>query len=106
MDYKKAIELFKKKIKKLYGNKLHDIILYGSTARGDQDSESDIDILIVLKDYKDYWKEVHKIEEIEYAINSYFDFNILISAIPVKLKDYRNKKVPLYINVKREGISV
>lgn len=34
--------------KKLVGNKLYRIYLYGSYARGDYDEESDIDIMIIV----------------------------------------------------------
>ena len=36
-------------LKKLYGEQLDKIVLFGSQARGDATPESDIDILIVLK---------------------------------------------------------
>ena len=49
MKTKEAIEEFKKEIKKLYGNRLKHIILYGSYARGSATEDSDIDLLIVLE---------------------------------------------------------
>ena len=52
-------ELFKnllkivEKILKLEGNNLESIILFGSRARGDYLSDSDFDILIILRECKD-----------------------------------------------------
>lgn len=34
--------------KKIFGNKLNSVILFGSYARGDYDGESDIDIMILV----------------------------------------------------------
>ena len=35
--------------KKIYGDKIHGIYLYGSYARGDFDEDSDIDIVAIVK---------------------------------------------------------
>ena len=44
-----VLEEFKREIKKLYGKRLRDIILYGSWARGDATEDSDIDVLVILE---------------------------------------------------------
>lgn len=106
MDYQRAIKIFKEKVKSIYGDRLVDIILYGSAARGGQNQESDIDLLVLLDDYENYWDEVHRIGDIEFEINGSFDFKILISAIPVLVKDFKNKRTPLFLNIKREGMSI
>jgi hypothetical protein len=41
-------------LKKIYGEQLEKIILFGSQARGDARPDSDIDILIVLKNPFNY----------------------------------------------------
>ena len=33
--------------KRVFGNKLHSVVLYGSYARGDYNTESDVDIMIL-----------------------------------------------------------
>lgn len=45
---KSLIEQYIAEIKKIYGTHLSKIILYGSYARGDFKSDSDIDIMILL----------------------------------------------------------
>lgn len=106
MHYLEAIKLFKERLEDAYGDRLAGIILYGSLVRGEQDRESDIDLLVLLNDYKNYWDEIHRIGNIEFEINAYFDFRVLISAIPVSVKDFQNKEIPLFLNIKREGIYV
>ncbi|MEW6608593.1 MAG: nucleotidyltransferase domain-containing protein [bacterium] len=46
-----AIELFVNHVKKSLGDNISFIKLFGSKARGTADKDSDIDILIVTKDY-------------------------------------------------------
>jgi len=106
MLYKEAIYLFKTKLKEVYGNRLVKIKLYGSYARGEQDDESDIDLLVLLSDLKDFWKELKRINEIEYEVNDYFDFRVMICAVPASVEKYENQKTPLFLNIKKEGISV
>lgn len=47
-DMKKLIEQYIFEIKKIYGPHLRKVILYGSYARGDFKSDSDVDIMILL----------------------------------------------------------
>ncbi len=42
----------------LYGPRLRGLFLFGSFARGDQDAESDIDVLVVLESMARYGEEV------------------------------------------------
>jgi predicted nucleotidyltransferase len=48
-------------LKTLYGEQLDKIVLFGSQARGDATPESDIDILIVLKNPFNYSQESERI---------------------------------------------
>ena len=47
----------------LYQDNLDKVILFGSEARGEADIDSDVDILIVLKEAFQYGQEVDKISE-------------------------------------------
>lgn len=101
-----AIKLFKEKLKSIYGDRLVDVILYGSYARGDQGEGSDIDLLVLLRDIDDFWKEVYLVEDIAYEVNDSFDWKVFISAIPEDVEMFKTKKIPLFLNIQREGISV
>ena len=47
-DIVKVLKEFKKDISGVLGNKLVEVILYGSYARGDYTENSDVDILIIV----------------------------------------------------------
>jgi len=98
----KIIQEFKSRIKKIYGNKLQNIILYGSWARNEANEHSDIDLLVIIK------KDIKPGEEIDRMINIITEinlkYNILISVYPVSEKNYLTLKSPILMNVRKEGI--
>ncbi|HIH69782.1 nucleotidyltransferase domain-containing protein [Methermicoccus shengliensis] len=103
MKIKEVLEEFKKEIEKLYGDKLKEIMLYGSYARGDATEDSDIDLLIVLEGKVTHGKEIDRMIDIITEIN--LKYGVLISVYPVSEEDYKKVNSPLLINVRREGIS-
>ena len=104
VEMNQAISEFSTQIRELYKDRIENIIVYGSGARGEYKQESDIDVLIALKDFENFWEEFKKIGKIASSISLKYD--AVISAIPVKAKEYASKMSPLMINVRKEGIPV
>jgi len=102
MEIKRVIEEFKREIKKLYGDRLKSVILYGSYARGNATTDSDIDLLIVPGGNVYPGEEIDRMIEIITDIN--LKYGVLLSVYPVSEKDYSCVNSPLLINVRREGI--
>ncbi len=102
METKKIIKYFKREIKKIYGEQLVDVILFGSWARGTADIDSDIDLLVVLQG------EIMPGKEIDKMINCITDLNLkydtLLSVVPISNELYKQTNSPLILNVKKEGI--
>src|SRR5437870_2423111 len=86
----------------LYGARLVDVILFGSQARGDAVTGSDIDVLIVLKDKVSQFEEVDRTGNFTSALCLKYD--ALISRIFVSEEDYLHSQIPFLLNVRREGI--
>jgi len=86
----------------IYGDRLSNMLLYGSQARGDADPESDIDVMVVLKD------KVSPCDEIERTINDVANISlendVVVSCIFVSEDQFDNEFSPLLMNVRREGI--
>lgn len=98
------INEFKSEIKKLYGEKLKHIILYGSWARNTSTDDSDIDLLIVLNGEILSGREIDAMIDIITEINLKYD--TLISVYPVSDQDYMKTNSPILMNIRKEGITL
>jgi predicted nucleotidyltransferase len=87
-----------------YGSKLKGLVLYGSMARNQAGPVSDIDLLVLLSQPFDYFRELHQIVELLYPIQ--LESEQLISAKPAPHDDFEHGIIQLYRNAKREGIRV
>lgn len=100
-----AVRLFSKKANALLGNKLVKLKLFGSKVRGDSSSESDIDILIVVRE-RDF-ATGEQISEIAADINVTLD--VVISPVIYSVHEYERNRYfkTLFIeNVEREGVAI
>lgn len=94
-------------IKKIYGERLKSVILYGSYARGDFRADSDIDIMILV-DLEDMEVEKYS-KQLSWAT---YDFNEEhgMDIKPIAKSDIHFKKwlgvYPFYTNVQKEGVKL
>jgi len=101
-----AVNEFYLLCKKHYGESIHDIILYGSYARGDYKENSDIDIMVVVKD-----GTIIKTPDMELcSIASSIDYKYDVFIVPLvrTINDFESKKhiAGFYNNIYREGVSI
>jgi uncharacterized protein len=95
---------FKEILHSTFGERFENVILFGSYARGDNHLESDIDLLVVLRNfegskYKDYDKIVNKIVEFD------IKYNIILSTHFTKDK-FLTSPLPLYSEIRKEGKTI
>jgi uncharacterized protein len=86
----------------LYGDRLTALILFGSYARQDATADSDIDVMLVLKDIISPGDEILRISALKTDLNLKYDE--LISITPISQQDYQTRLSPFLQNVRREGI--
>jgi len=77
--------------------------LYGSQARGDAHAESDVDLLLILRQVDRPGKEVDRIADVIADFN--IRYGVLLSVLPVDENTLRVADGPFWHNVRREGIA-
>jgi len=87
---------------RIYGDRLKAVYLYGSYARGDYREGSDVDVMILLKTYKDYWKEY--LRSSAYVSDISLKYDVTVSYILVKEVQWKDADRPLLRNIHREGM--
>jgi uncharacterized protein len=88
----------------LYADRLANIVLYGSQARGDATEESDIDVLLVLRGKFRRADEMKRTSQLIADLSLKYD--TLISRQFVSEDDYVGARTPLLLNVRREGTAI
>ena len=90
--------------KKIYGDKIQGIYLYGSYARGDFDEESDIDFTAIVEgDQVELRKKRRENRDDLNDIELDYDVVISFGVIPAFYFDKYFSEVPYYQNVVKEG---
>ncbi|MGQ4876378.1 MAG: nucleotidyltransferase domain-containing protein [Promethearchaeia archaeon] len=104
---KKIIQLanqIKKFLIKVYGDKIREVILYGSHVRGEATKDSDIDILVLIDD------SINPFDVRKYLSDLLFDILLengeLISVVVLHENFFKKFNYPFMLNVKKEGIKV
>ena len=91
-------------LKNVFGDRLEQIWLYGSYARGDFDSESYVDIMVLVDLPKDKLSSYRrKVSELSFVLDLKYD--VLLS---IKLQDKETfqkfaEVLPFFKNIIREG---
>ena len=77
-----ALEQFVEVVRDHYGELLHDIVVFGSRARGDNRADSDVDVAVVLEDGTwDTWNE--KLRLVDLSDDAFHEHGLMIQAWPV-----------------------
>ncbi len=88
----------------IYSTRLKSLILFGSYARGDFSSDSDIDVLLLLENMEDLASERARYFPVISQLSLKYD--TVISIVPYTEHDFYSKKTPFTLNVAKEGVKI
>ena len=97
------LKRLKADLKAALGNKIEDLILFGSYSRGDNTKNSDIDLLILVNSRLTR-DETRKVDQL-IAVHS-LENEVVISGLVYPKETYHRFNTPFLLNVKEEGILV
>ena len=88
---------------KIYGNAVESIILYGSTARGTREEDSDVDIAVILR--ADTTKEMYE-KMLDVVVDLELSCGKVLSVIRIDAERFAQWKetLPFYQNIQKEGV--
>jgi len=94
----------RRRLERIYGPRLVEVVLYGSQARGDAGDGSDIDVLVVLKDDFSLGEEIKRTSEDTTELSLANDVDICCLFMDEHY--YRTRQGPLLRNIRKEGIII
>ena len=108
--YKSLLEKLTKLLQEEFQDKLISVVLYGSVARGDNRKDSDIDLLLVIKDLpKTITERVILFDKVERKLDNYvmrlMDDGYYITLTPVlKTPEEAMRFSPIYMDMTEDAI--
>ena len=100
-----AVEIaaqLRSELEKIYSSRLKGVYLFGSAARGQLTSDSDIDIAVILDEIPSRFEEHERTSEVSTKLS--LEHDRLISFFFVNEKDFKNGRFAVHRAIKREGI--
>lgn len=101
----RTLERFKEGVSKKFGPRLIRLKLFGSKARGTPNIESDLDVLVLIKDLN--WREKEWV--IDQATDLMIDTMVYISPLALTPEEYQEllgKERRLAMDIEKEGLTL
>ena len=100
---KKLLGELKEGLKSLYGSRLKGIYLFGSYARGEQQKDSDLDILVVLDGFERANLEINRTSLIVSRLS--LDYAVTITRFFVTEKNWEKGDTSFLANVREDAVA-
>ncbi|ASJ09106.1 nucleotidyltransferase [Thermococcus siculi] len=91
-------ELVGRRIREAFGDRVEEVIIFGSRARGDHREDSDLDVLLILQDgiKAEDWDTIGKL-----SAELTLELGVSVMIVP-----HTSRKDSLYTTAKTEGVLV
>jgi len=94
----------KEALGRVYGENLRGFYLIGSYARHEEEPESDLDVVVVLADFEDYWQEIQRTSQIISDLS--LKYSVSISPVRFREAEWLGGDSSFLRNARRESIAV
>lgn len=101
VDVSGVIDHVAAELKDLYGDRLRQIVLFGSWARGDAGADSDVDLLVVLDRVDDRLAERRRMDDLLWRHT--LESGVVITTLPVAQSRYDQPDAPVLVRARAEG---
>lgn len=91
---------FRQSLHEIYGGQIERVVLFGSRARGDAHADSDYDVAIFIKNFRDRWSEMDRLVPV--VTDMLYDKFAFIHALPFRAGAYEDR-TPLMHEIRRDG---
>ena len=99
---KPILNSLKQDLMALYRERLVQLTLFGSQAQGNEQPESDIDVLVVLRSPVNPAEEIKRTGKIVADLSLHYD--VVISCLFINEIDYQTRNNALLRNIRKEGV--
>jgi len=103
-DITPSFEELKVRLREHDGERLVKLVLFGSRARGDNDPDSDIDVLVVLRMPEEELPPIGATTDLE--IELWDKYGFVLNVFEMDEWQFMNRQGPLLRNVRREGATI
>lgn len=103
-ELKVLLDELRRQLAQVYGERLVQLVLFGSNARGDAATDSDIDVLVVLKGPVDCGDEIERTGPLLADLS--LRHGRVVSCLFMDEERFCQRNGPLLRNVRREGIAL
>ena len=94
----------KERLAVVFGDQLVAVRLFGSYARGEERVDSDIDVLVLVRQIDDYGELIRRTSAAVADISLRHD--VVISRTFAVDEEYRQRQIPFFMNVRSESVLV
>ena len=101
---KAIVQEYSEGLKKIFGDQLVSVLLYGSFTRGEGREDSDIDIVCVLRSPFDYNEAIRKSSKLTAELSLKHD--VVLSRVFVSEEELKTRSLPFFVNLRRDEVQV